>query len=85
MVYQQDNGQTVVIPYNGTSYEKEWTTDKSNHTGDSQKHYAEQKKPTTKVYVLDDSISMNFQRRRKESMVTDNRSAVARGHSGGRG
>lgn len=49
-IYQQENGQTMVTPYNGISCEKEWTTDTSNCTDESPKHYSKQRKPTTKLY-----------------------------------
>lgn len=55
------NKQNVINPYNGIYLcNKKKTTDTSNHLNDSQKHYAELKKPETKQYLLYEFIYIKF-------------------------
>ena len=54
------NKQTVVYSYNGILRDKKkWTPFTYNNIDESQKHYAEWKKPHTKEYILYDSIYVN--------------------------
>lgn len=51
-------------PYNEMGLHKnEWVIDKNNNLDESQKHYAEWKKPASQGYTLHDSIYMTVSKR----------------------
>ena len=51
-------------PYNEMELHKnEWAIDINNNLDESQKHYAEWKKPISQDYTLHDSIDMRFSKR----------------------
>ena len=70
--------QTVVHLYNGIlfSSKKEQTTNTCNTINDSQKHYAQRKKPDSKVYILYGSI---YTFGKRKTIGTEIQSAVVRG------
>ena len=54
--------ENVVYPYNGLllSHKKEWSPDMNYKGNESQKLYANWKKPDTKDHILYNSICMNY-------------------------
>ena len=55
-----------------------WTTDICSYLNESQRHYAEWKKPVSKDYILCDFIYMKLWKKQKKPMVIKNISVVVR-------
>lgn len=63
---QYVNGCGISIQWNGTP-KNEWVIDINNNLDESQKHYAEWKKPVSRDYTLHDSINMTISKRQSRS------------------